>query len=252
LIVATWFAPNNSGDPHFHNPIGIESAKTPLTLLLVAGISLWVVGALGSILALVLRFRRSTGMVRQQIKWFAYAGIATLLLAGGRTVWTTPALLVLGFASVPLLPAASLMAILRHRLYDIDLVINRTLVYGPLTVLLAATYMGGRGRSAVRRARRNRPGVNPGSGGLHPCYSGPVQPPLRWRVQAVVDRRFYRRKYDARKTLESFSTKLRNETELDTLSGEVVGVVREAMQPAHVSLWLRPHTQVERGEGSSG
>jgi hypothetical protein len=71
-------------------------------------------------------------------------------------------------------------------------------------------------------------------------------------VQAVVDRRFYRRKYDARKTLESFSTKLRNETELDTLSGEVVGVVREAMQPAHGSLWLRPHTQVERGEGSSG
>jgi len=242
FIVASWFAPNNySGDPNFHNPIGIESARTILNFLIWAGLVLWPVGALGSTLALILRFRQSTGEVRQQIKWFAYAGIATLLLAGGRSVWATPSLLVLGFASVPLLPTASLIAILKYRLYDIDILINRTLVYGLLTLMLALVYFGGvTATQALFQALTSQQKLPQLVVVASTLLIAALFNPLRRRIQLLIDRSFYRRKYDARKTLEAFSLKLRDETNLEALRGDLVGVVRETMQPAHVSLWLRP------------
>jgi hypothetical protein len=128
--------------------------------------------------------------------------------------------MVLSFAGVPV---AIGFAVLKYRLYDIDRIINRTLVYGFLTAMLVALYFGV--STLVIAARFN---------------------PLRRRIQSFIDRRFYRRKYDARKTLEAFSAKLREETDLDALNAELVGVVRETMQPVHDSWWLRPDTSSKR------
>jgi hypothetical protein len=141
------------------------------------------------------------------------------------------------------MPVAMGIAILRYRLYEIDLLIKRTLVYGALTALLAVVYFGG--VTATQTIFRTLTGQQ-----QQPQLAAVVSTlviaalfnPLRRRIQAFTDRRFYRRKYDAAKTLEAFSAKLRDETDLDALSGDLVGVVRETMQPAHVSLWLRPDT----------
>jgi hypothetical protein len=143
-------------------------------------------------------------------------------------------------------PIAIGIAILRYRLYDIDLLINRTLVYGSLTVMLVALYFGG-----IVVSQRVFVLITGQQSTLAVVAStlliAAVFTPLRRRIQGFIDRRFYRRKYDARKTLEAFSTKLKNETDLESLNNDLVGVVRETMQPAHVSLWLRPDT-VPKGE----
>jgi hypothetical protein len=134
-------------------------------------------------------------------------------------------------------------AVLRYRLYDIDVLINRTLVYGSLTVMLVALYVGGVvGLQAVLRVlsgQESTLAIVTSTLAIAALFN-----PLRRRVQTFVDRRFYRSKYDARKTLEAFSASLRDETDLQTLSGDLVGVVRETMQPAHVSLWVRPEPSV--------
>jgi hypothetical protein len=143
--------------------------------------------------------------------------------------------------SVIALPAAIGIAILRYRLYDIDVVINRTLVYGSLTIMLVALYFGGivvlQRVFVALTGQQSTLAVVASTLAIAALFN-----PLRRRVQAFVDRRFYRRKYDAAKTLQGFSEKLRDETDLEALSDELVGVVRETMQPAHVSLWLRPET----------
>jgi hypothetical protein len=148
------------------------------------------------------------------------------------------ALIVVGFAGVPI---AMSIAILKYRLYDIDILINRTLVYGTLTAMLLAVYFGG-----IVVLQRVFIALTGGKSTLAVVAStltiAALFNPLRRRVQEFVDRRFYRRKYDAAKTLEAFSAKLRDETDLEALNNELVGVVRETMQPAHVSLWLRPDT----------
>ena len=194
--------------------------------------------------------------VRLQIKWVAFAaspvGITytVTLVSGhfltsdapgaehGAPLWL--ALLqnavLMSYAGVPI---AVGFAVLRYRLYDIDLLINRTLVYGSLTVLLASAYVGGVvGLQAILRVlsgQESTLAIVASTLAIAALFN-----PLRRRVQAFVDRRFYRKKYDARKTLEAFSGRLRDETDLHTLSGDLVGVVRETMQPAHVSLWVRP------------
>jgi hypothetical protein len=139
------------------------------------------------------------------------------------------------------------IAMVRYRLYDIDFVINRTLVYGALTVVLVAVYFGGivvlQRIFVALTGQKSTLAVVASTLVIAALFN-----PLRRRIQSFIDRRFYRRKYDARKTLESFSAKLRDETDLDALSDDLVGVVRETMQPAHVSLWLRPDI-ASKGKG---
>jgi hypothetical protein len=135
-------------------------------------------------------------------------------------------------------PIAIGIAILRYRLYDIDLLINRTLVYGSLTAMLVTLYFGGivvlQRMFVFLTGQQSTLAVVASTLLIAALFT-----PLRRRIQSFIDRRFYRRKYDARKTLEAFSTKLKNETDLEALNNDLVGVVRETMQPAHVSLWLR-------------
>ena len=164
-----------------------------------------------------------------------------LQLLGG----DTPLVLLLfriGFTlSFLLIPLSVGVAVVSSHLFDIDVLINRTLVYGALTVMLALVYFGG----VVGLQRLLSPIVGE-SNQLATVAStlaiAALFNPLRYRVQAFVDRRFYRGKYDARKTLETFSTRLRDETDLDALNTDLLEVVKVTMQPAHVSLWLRPET----------
>jgi hypothetical protein len=140
-------------------------------------------------------------------------------------------------------PISMGVAILRYRLYDIDILINRTLVYGSLTLLLAAVYFGGVTLTeAIFRTLTGQEEQPQLAIVVSTLVIAALFIPLRRRIQSFIDRHFYRRKYDAGKTLEAFSAKLREETDLDTLNNELVGVVRETMQPAHVSLWLSPET----------
>jgi hypothetical protein len=144
----------------------------------------------------------------------------------------------LSFAGVPI---AVGFAVLKYRLYNIDLLINRTLVYGSLTALLALVYFAGVATTqAIFRGLTGQEQQPQLAVVIPTLVIAALFNPLRRRIQSFIDRRFYRRKYDAAKTLEAFSAKLRDETDLDALSDDLVGVVRETMQPAHVSLWLRP------------
>jgi hypothetical protein len=192
--------------------------------------------------AMIVRLRRSRGVERQQLKWIA-AAAAVLPLASAAGVvsyylgYEAIGGLLATFSFVPVLFAAG-YAVLRYRLYDIDVVINRTLVYGSLTVMLALLYFGG-----VAGLQRLLAPVAGEHGQLAIVAStlaiAALFNPLRRRIQRFIDRSFYRRKYDAKKTLEGFSARLRDETDLDHLSRDLVGVVRETVQPEHVSLWLR-------------
>jgi hypothetical protein len=155
--------------------------------------------------------------------------------------------LLLGVTSLPGIPVAVGVAILRHRLYDIDIIINRTLVYGTLSVVLALVYLGGvvslQRIFVVLTGQGSQLAVVASTLAIAALFN-----PLRRRIQGFIDRRFYRRKYDAAKTLARFSSKLRNETDLDALNDELVAIVRETVQPAHVSLWLGS-APVPDGEG---
>ena len=146
---------------------------------------------------------------------------------------------VLGFAGVLV---AIGFAVLKYRLYDIDLLINRTLVYGSLTTMLVAVYFGSVATTqAILRALTGQTEQPQLAIVVSTLVIAALVNPLRRRIQSFIDRRFYRRKYDARKTLEDFSARLRDETDLETLNGDLADVIRETMQPAHVSLWLRPN-----------
>jgi hypothetical protein len=158
-------------------------------------------------------------------------------------LWASYLLVIVGGLSVP---TAIGVAILRYRLYEIDLIVNRTLVYGSLSAMLVALYFGGivvlQRVFVALTGQQSTLAVVVSTLAIAALFN-----PLRRRVQGFVDRRFYRKKYDARKTLEAFSAKLRDKTDLEALNNDLVGVVRETMQPAHVSLWLRPNT-LPKGE----
>jgi hypothetical protein len=242
-------SPGVGGDvPGVVNPLGIEALR-PLDRVMQIDIVLAVVLlviVLCSVASLVVRFRRSSGEERQQMKWLTYAAaanFATLLLvmslpadsAWYRAVDSLSNLVLAG------LPVAVGIAVLRYRLYDIDLIINRTLVYGSLTVMLALIYFGSVATTqAIFRALTGQEEQPQLAVVVSTLAIAALFMPLRHRIQSFIDRLFYRRKYDARRTLEAFSAKLRNETDLDALSEDLVGVVRETMQPAHASLWLHP------------
>jgi hypothetical protein len=209
---------------------------------------------LASVASLVLRFLRSRGEERAQIKWLAFAAsilglgfssfvIPSFFIVEAPTAGTDPLwenlledAVTMSFAGVPV---AVGVAILRYRLYDIDVVINRALVYGSLTATLVLIYVASvaslQAGLRVLTGQESTLAVVASTLAIAALFS-----PLRRRVQALVDRRFYRRKYDAKKTLAAFSARLRDETDLDALGRDLVGVVRGTVQPEHTSLWLRP------------
>jgi hypothetical protein len=215
-------------------------------LLFVAAPMLFVAG-LGAVISLFVRFRRARGNERQQIKWFASAAALSLvwILVFVQSPRGLPEAIVAlsSLLVIPSVPIATGIAIFRYRLYDIDRIINRTLVYGSLTVMLALLYFGGvsaiQALFATLTGQEEQPQL---AIVVSTLLIAALFNPMRRRIQSFIDRRFYRRKYDARKTLEAFSIKLRDETDLEALNNDLVGVVRETMQPAHVSLWLRPET----------
>jgi MFS family permease len=232
------------------NPIGIEGLARveKLPAYGVLSVLFLGVGVVGAVACLVVRFRRSRGIERQQMKWFVYA--ATLLLLYFVSILASdfdllPEIVsgvVLGLALVAL-PTAIGTAVLKHRLYDIDVIINRTLVYGSLTALLVAVYFGGVATTqAVFRSLTGQEQQPQLAIVASTLVIAALFMPLRRRIQGFIDKRFYRGKYDAAKTLEAFSARLRDETDLDALNAELISVVRETMQPEHVSLWLRPDT----------
>jgi hypothetical protein len=240
------------------NPFGLE--EYPWIADLTQGVTLLLpMCILASAVSLVLRFLHSWGEEREQIKWLAFAAsilglgfssfvIPSLILAdatgGGDSLWENllEDTVTLSSAGVPV---AVGIAILRYRLYDIDILINRTLVYGSLTATLVGLYFGGivllQRVFVALTGEKSTLAVVASTLLIAALFS-----PLRRRIQSFIDRRFYRKKYDAAKTLEGFSARLRNETNLGALSEDLEGVVRETVQPAHVSLWLRPETVGQR------
>jgi hypothetical protein len=239
------------GLPGIRNPFGLE--KYPWIADATLGVMLLLpLCILASAVSLVLRFLRSGGEEREQIKWLAFAasllglgifsyGIPASILSedagGADPLWQNllEDAVTLSFAGIPV---AVGIAILRYRLYDIDLLINRTLVYGSLTATLALVYVGGVvGLQSAFRAltgQESTLAIVASTLAIATLFN-----PLRMRVQMFVDRYFYRRKYDAAKTLSAFNARLREETDLEALSDDLVGVARGTMQPEHVSFWLR-------------
>jgi hypothetical protein len=223
------------------NPAGLIPAQLA-ALLLGPVVALLFGVVLLAVTSLTVRFRRATGVERQQLKWLVYAVALlaffsftnTLAFLTGRASDLTGAAFILSLALIPL---AIGVAILRYRLYDIDVLIRRTLVYGATTAGIAAAFFAG----IVVLQALLRP-VTSGSElavAASTLASVALFQPLRRRIQSAVDRRFYRSKYDAERTLDAFAVRLRDEVDLEALERELVGVVNDTMQPAHASVWLR-------------
>ena len=257
LTVWAAFAPRPfEGPPGMpQNPWGIVRAAGLFQLLSVlAGWALLALTVL-SLASLVLRFRRSRGEQRQQLKWFTYAALLTVsawlivAVTGAEAQLTGPLLLLSTILSFWLVAAAIGIAILRYHLYEIDRLINRTLVYALLTVLLGTVYAG-----AVLVLGQVFGGVgkdppNWAVAGATLAVAALFQPARR-RIQRAVDRRFNRRRYDAARTVEAYSTRLRDQVDLATLSSELLAVTHQTMQPTTATLWLRPSGPVRlRGQG---
>jgi hypothetical protein len=252
-FLAILFAPGNfgpeSGHPGMRNPLGINAMR-PYVGFAFATIALIPLCIVGSAAGLITRFRRSRGHERLQLKWLAAAGgvVATAYLAvmasvfgqliAGRepTLWTE----VVGTIVIclfVLIPIAIGVAILRHRLYDIDLIINRALVYGLLTAGLTIAYLVM--VTILQSVLRPVTGQSELAVAGSTLAVAALFRPGRLRTQAFIDRRFYRTKYNAEHTLESFSAKLRDEIDLDALTNELVALVSEVMEPRQVTLWLK-------------
>jgi hypothetical protein len=229
----------------FHNPLGVEWLPNASKSIEAFMYALIVVGAT----SMLARLRQAGTMERQQIEWFAYA---TVLVISGvilknivypvvDVVWVWWVGLILTAVGVVSSPIAMGVAIFRYRLYQIDIIINRTLVYGLLTATLVALYLGVivvlQSFFVILIGEKSTLAVVASTLLIAALFT-----PLRRRIQSFIDHRFYRSKYDVRKTLETFSAQLRDETDLDALNDDLVDVVKETMQPAHVTLWLRPES----------
>jgi hypothetical protein len=239
--------------PQIMNPYGVDS---PVVRVVGVASALVLGGSMvASALSMIVRARSAGRAERQQIKWLAYGGVVvvvTIFVGGVISIWSVSTSI--GIISLALLglPVFTGVAILKYRLYEIDLIINRTLVYGALTAFLALVYFGGvallQGIGTVilqvpfriLTGEKSTLAVVASTLVIAALFN-----PLRRRMQALVDRRFYRRKYDAAKTLEAFGSRLRDQTNLDALSNDVVRVAETTVQPAHVSLWLRPDPEPE-------
>jgi hypothetical protein len=219
----------------------VEGAAKPVQIdapFFVHGGWAWPGFLLAGLLAIVsvaVRYRRSDAVERQQLRWF----LAAVPIFVTSIFWVPSsdalaALVALGLASLPI---AAGIAILRYRLYDLDLVVKRTLVYGVVTAGLAGLYFGI--VLALQEVFSSVAGGSDLAVAISTLAVAVLFGPARRRVQRAVDRRFYRRRYDARRTLETFSARLRDEVDLDTLRAEMLGVVDETVQPSRVSLWLR-------------
>jgi hypothetical protein len=233
-----------------HNPLAVESLPKDAYKSVEQVMNALIFVA---VISLIIRLRRARELERQQIKWFVYATV--LMISGGiltypiseviGSVWLKWISFVPFIVGVMSIPVSMGIAILRYRLYDIDLLINRTLVYGTLTATLVAIYFGGivllQELFVALTGEQSTLAVVASTLAIAALFN-----PLRRRIQSLVDRRFYRRKYDARKTLEAFSATLRDEMDLDAMSDDLVAVVRETMAPEYVSLWLRPDAGPER------
>jgi hypothetical protein len=220
------------------NPVVYLPQAKPLFQLFrsLAGLCL-LPGIAGAIAALVVRFRRSRGIERQQLKWFTYA--AALAPLPGFAYEAAPSIFgLLRTLILPLVPISVGIAILRYRLYEIDRIINRTLVYGLLTVVLGLCYVAG----SLVFVLVAGPGADPPSWlvAAATLAAAAIFRPARRRIQAAVDRRFNRRRYNAAQTVQVFSTRLRDQIDLDTLATELLAVVDQTVEPTRVSVWLRP------------
>jgi MFS family permease len=263
MVLATLgitFSPGPLEDhPGVRNPFGLEGIPPWVFTAGIFILLLLPLCMLASALSLVLRYRRSGNEEREQIKWIAFAAsvvgllylitmVSSLTYSGpwgaAGTPWWLGLLQQASLASFAAIPIAVGFAVLKYRLYDVEIVINRTLVYVPLTATLVALYFGGivvlQWAFVLLTGQQSTLAVVGSTLVIAALFN-----PLRRRIQSFIDRRFYRRKYDARKTLDAFSAKLRDETDLNALSNGLVGVVRETMQPVHVSLWLRPERSSE-------
>jgi len=231
--------------PAIDNPIGVPGSGGLWRVVEGVGSPLLGLMFLAAVVSLVSRFRRAGGVERQQLKWLALAGVVAIAVAVLVDVVERAGLVgdadtgKLVFAAFAGIPIAAAIAVLRYRLYDIDRLLNRTLVYAVLTTLLGAVYAG-----AVLGLGQ----LFGGLGAEPPSWAvagatlavAAVFQPARRRIQAVVDRRFNRRRHDATRTVEAFSARLRDQIDLDSLTGELLAVVDQTMEPTHVSLWLRP------------
>ena len=242
-VVASGLTPGPTEDlPGVDNPLGLEQAGWVVDLIAQVAFVVIAAALFAAAGSLLVRWRRARGVERQQLKWLAYAA-AMLVVVTLLTDFLPHGLyVVMATATTLLFPLATGIAVVRYRLYDIDRLINRTLVYGVLTALLGAIYAG-----MVLVLGQ----VFGGVGGKPPSWAvagatlavAALFQPARRRIQWAVDRRFNRRKYNAAKTVEVFSARLRDEVDLDTLSAEVLAVVDQTMQPTMASLWIRQSTK---------
>ena len=228
--------------PAAPNPFGLDRRSGLAAAIRSAAEGGGILAILGAVSGLVVRFRASRGIERQQLKWFVFTTVAAVLLLFGSGI-VAPEMMegTAGNYLWALLPASvgtsAAIAVLRYRLYDIDLIVNRALVYGALSAVLAFAYLGlvVLLQGALQPVTRESDLAIAGS----TLAVAALFRPLRTRVQSFIDHRFYRRRYDAAETLGEFSTRLRDQVDLDSLSTELVSVVGSTMQPAHLSLWLR-------------
>jgi hypothetical protein len=243
-VVGTLLAP---GKLHYFPTVSNPFPATSSVMSAVGDVAApaLIFGLIFGLVALAVRFRRSRGVERLQISWMFYLAA---VLVGSIPITTALSFTPLQVGDVPvaelffagvllMIPLAVGVAILRYRLYDVDVVVNRTLVYGALSVTLGAAYIG-----SVLLLQLVLSPVTQGSGlavAVSTLLVAGLFRPVRSRIQAMVDRRFFRRRYDAARTLEAFGTRLRDQLDLDALGTDLQAVVRDTMQPAHVTLWLR-------------